>query len=236
MPDDDAGKKFEDRTVPLHELSQRKAPRAFGGYELRGELGRGGMGVVYRAQQLTLKRTVALKMLTGDYAPDDVLRFRAEAEMAAGLQHPNIVHIHEVGEEDGVPFFSMEYVEGGTLSDWMLRGLPPPKEVAEMMVTLSRAVHYAHRQGVVHRDLKPGNILLGAQGEIKIADFGIAKRLDGEGSMTLSGAVMGTPVYMAPEQAGGQSRKVGPAADVYSLGALLYHLLTGRPPFLPDES
>ncbi len=236
MPENDHDETLKDRTVPLHELSQRKVPRTFGGYELRGELGRGGMGVVYRAHQLTLKRMVALKMLTGDYAADDVLRFRAEAEMAAGLQHPNIVHIHEVGEEDGVPFFSMEFVEGGTLGDLLLRGLPEPKAAAEMMMTLARAMHYAHRQGVVHRDMKPGNVLIGSQGEIKIADFGIAKRLDGESSMTLSGAVMGTPVYMAPEQAGGQSRKVGPAADVYALGALFYHLLTGRPPFLPDES
>ena len=236
MPENDPDGKRKDRTVPLHELEQRKAPRTFHGYELRGELGRGGMGVVYRAYQLTLKRTVALKMLTGDYAADDVLRFRAEAEMAAGLQHPNIVHIHEVGEEDGVPFFSMEFVQGGTLGDLLLRGLPEPKVVSEMMMTLARAVHYAHRQGVVHRDLKPGNVLLGEQGEIKIADFGIAKRMDGEGSMTLTGAVMGTPVYMAPEQARGHSRKVGPEADVYALGALFYHLLTGRPPFLPEES
>jgi len=236
MPENDPDETLKDRTVPLHELAQRKAPRIFGGYELRGELGRGGMGVVYRAHQMTLKRMVALKMLTGDYVADDVLRFRAEAEMAAGLQHPNIVHIHEVGEEDGVPFFSMEFVEGGTLGDLLLRGLPAPKQAAEMMMTLARAMHYAHRQGVVHRDMKPGNVLIGSQGEIKIADFGIAKRIDGEGSMTLSGAVMGTPVYMAPEQARGHSRKVGPAADVYALGALFYHLLSGRPPFLPDES
>ena len=222
--------------MPVNEEAPRRSVRAFGGYELLGELGRGGMGVVYRARQLSLKRTVALKMLTGNFNAEDVSRFRAEAEMAAGLQHPNIVHIHEVGEEEGVPFFSMEFVEGGTLGDLLLKGLPGSREVAGMMMTLARAVHYAHRQGVVHRDLKPGNVLLGRQGEVKIADFGIAKRLDGAASMTLTGAVMGTPVYMAPEQAGGQSRNVGPAADVYALGALFYHLLTGRPPFLPEES
>ena len=234
--ENDESAKLENRTVPLHELVSQTSVRVFGGYELLGELGRGGMGVVYRARQMTLKRTVAMKVLSGEFSAEDVTRFRAEAEMAASLQHPNIVQIHEVGEHEGVPFISMEYVDGGTLGERLQKGLPGPMEVAGMMMTLARAVHFAHRQGVIHRDLKPGNVLLGTQGQVKIADFGIAKRLDGEGSMTLTGAVMGTPVYMAPEQAGGQSRNVGPAADVYALGALFYHLLTGRPPFIPDES
>jgi WD40 repeat protein len=203
------------------------------GYEILGELGRGGMGVVYRARQAGLGRLVALKMvLAGGHAgPADLARFRVEAEAVARLQHPHIVQIHEVGEQGGLPFFSLEFCPGGSLAE-QLDGTPwPPDRAAELVRKLAGAVEHAHRHGVVHRDLKPANILLDAEGEPKITDFGLAKRLDLEGGQTRTGAILGTPSYMAPEQAGGKTREVGPAADIYALGAILYELLTGRPPF-----
>ena len=209
----------------------------FCGYEIEGELGRGGMGVVYRARQAKLGRTVALKMLTGHYGGDELKRFLAEAETAARLQHTNIVHIYEVGENEGVPFFSMEFVEGGSLADRLRKNGPPPmREAAALVMCVARALHFAHQNGVVHRDMKPGNVLMDADGVPKVADFGIAKRLSEDSALTLSGAIIGTPAYMAPEQARGTSRHVGPAADVYALGAMLYEMLTGRPPFLPEDS
>ncbi len=209
----------------------------FSGHEIEGELGRGGMGVVYRARQVKLNRTVALKMLTGHYGADELKRFLAEAETAARLQHANIVHIYEVGENEGVPFFSMEFVEGGSLADRLRKNGPPPvREAAALMMSVARALHFAHQNGVVHRDMKPGNVLMDSNDVPKVADFGIAKRLSDDSALTLSGAVIGTPAYMAPEQAKGTSRHVGPAADVYALGAMLYEMLTGRPPFLPDDS
>jgi serine/threonine-protein kinase len=203
------------------------------GYEILGELGRGGMGVVYRARQVRLDRPVALKMvLAGGHAgAAELARFRTEAESVARLQHPNIVQIHEVGESGGLPFFSLEYCGGGSL-DRQLNGTPwPARKAAELVETLARAVHAAHRAGVVHRDLKPANVLLTRDGQPKITDFGLAKRLDVEKGQTQSGSILGTPSYMAPEQAGGKTREIGPAADVYALGAILYELLTGRPPF-----
>ncbi len=202
------------------------------GYEVLRELGRGGMGVVYQARQLGFNRLVALKMiLAGEYAgAEERARFRAEAEAVARLQHPNIVQIHEVGEHDGRPFFSMEFCPGGGL-DTCLNATPlPQKEAASLVETLARAVQAAHEKGVVHRDLKPANVLLAEDGAPKITDFGLARKLD-EAGLTASGAVMGTPSYMAPEQAGGKSKEIGPARDVYALGAILYECLTGRPPF-----
>jgi ABC-type amino acid transport substrate-binding protein len=207
--------------------------RRFGDYELLEELGRGGMGVVYRAWQVSLKRTVALKMvLAGPHAgAAELARFRVEAEAVARLQHPNIVHIYEIGAHDGAPCFSLEYVDGGSLAQ-KLAGKPlSGRDAAVLTETLARAMHHAHQRGVVHRDLKPANVLLTADGTPKITDFGLAKRLEGDAGQTASGAVMGTPSYMAPEQAQGKVRAIGPPADVYALGAILYECLTGRPPF-----
>jgi WD40 repeat protein len=203
------------------------------GYEILGELGRGGMGVVYKARQVALNRVVALKMvLAGGHAGEaDLARFRAEAEAIARLQHPHIVQIHEVGQTEGRPFFALEYCPGGNLEK-RLGGTPlPPKEAARLVETLARAVDAAHRAGIVHRDLKPANVLLTSDSQPKVTDFGLAKKLDAGTGQTASGAVMGTPSYMAPEQAGGHSKQVGPSADVYALGAILYECLTGRPPF-----
>jgi serine/threonine-protein kinase len=202
------------------------------GYELLGELGRGAMGVVYRARQNTLGREVALKMvLSGQFAGKHELeRFRAEAVQLAKLQHPNIVQIYEVGECDGRPYFAMEFVPGGSLAKLFEKKPLAARAAAELVETLARAMHHAHERGIIHRDLKPANIMLAADGSPKITDFGLAK---GEGSVgdTASYAVLGTPSYMAPEQAVGQSRDVGPAADTYALGSVLYEGLTGRPPF-----
>ena len=207
--------------------------RYIGEYELLEELGRGGMGVVYKARQNKLHRLVALKMiLAGEHAGEkELARFRSEGEAAARLQHPNIVQIFEIGEHEGHPYFSLEFVEGGSLAQ-KLDGTPlPPRKAAGLVETLARAMHAAHQAGIVHRDLKPANVLLTADGMPKITDFGLAKKLDDAAGPTASNAIMGTPSYMAPEQAGGDSKAVGPAADVYALGAILYELLTGRPPF-----
>jgi len=224
------------------------------GYEIHEELGRGGMGVVYKARQLSLNRFVALKMiLAGPYAGTEQLaRFRLEAEAVARLQHPGIVHIHEIGSQAGHAYLALEYVAGGTLTRKCAGRPLPPDEAATLVEALARAVHYAHQQGIVHRDLKPGNVLLTEDGRSKITDFGLAKRLDpasaaspaspaspgrkpGE-DLTTTGAILGTPAYMAPEQAGGKRGTVGPSADVYALGAILYDLLTGRPPFQSDNA
>lgn len=223
------------KLLPNRELTS-KPIKEFGDYEIEGELGRGGMGVVYLARQKDLNRRVALKMLTGHYGPEELQRFLEEAETAAGLNHTNIAHIYEVGEHDGAPFFSMEFVEGGSLADGLRKELPPPRPAAQLLLQVARALHYAHQNGVVHRDMKPGNVLMTPDGLPKVADFGIAKRLNDDNQLTRSGAIIGTPTYMAPEQAKGNSRHVGPAADVYSLGAILYEMLAGRPPFLPEDS
>ena len=225
------------RTAPLV-LSAAGLPSSPAGYEILGELGRGGMGVVYKARQVKLKRLVALKMiLSGGHAgTGELARFKAEAEAAARLQHPNIVAVHEVGEHQGCPFFSLEYVEGGSL-DRLLAGTPlAPAEAARLTEALARAIHAAHEVGIVHRDLKPANVLL-AVGQAaglppdgrpaacpttdcvpKIADFGLAKNLSEDSGQTRSGAILGTPSYMAPEQAGGHVHAIGPAADVWAPG------------------
>jgi serine/threonine protein kinase len=202
------------------------------GYEILGELGRGGMGVVYKARQVSLQRIVALKMiLAGGHASSaDLTRFRTEAEAIARVRHPSIVQIYEVGEHGGLPYFSLEYCGGGGL-DRQLSRLLLPRQAAELVKTLAGAVHAAHQAGIIHRDLKPANVLLGEDDTPKITDFGLAKKMEGGDGLTLSGAVMGTPSYMAPEQATGQSGRVTTLVDVYALGAILYECLAGRPPF-----
>jgi serine/threonine protein kinase len=206
------------------------------GYDILAELGRGGMGVVYKARHLKLNRIVALKMILagGHSNHDDRVRFLAEAEAVAALQHPNIVQIFEIGQHDGLPYFTLEYVGGGSLASKIRNSPVPGLEAAAIVEQLARGMAYAHNKGLIHRDLKPANVLLTESGLPKITDFGLAKYFagggEGSGGITRSGAIMGTPSYMSPEQA--QSRReVGPAADLYSLGAILYECLTGKPPF-----
>jgi WD40 repeat protein/serine/threonine protein kinase/tetratricopeptide (TPR) repeat protein len=246
-----ASRDKDDRRAPL--LSQHVP-----GYEILGELGRGGMGVVYKARQLKLNRVVALKMiLAGANAdPQQLERFRAEAEAVARLQHPYIVQIYEISEYDGCPFFSLEFVEGGSLAQKLTGAPQPPRLTAHFIRLVALAMHSAHQKGIIHRDLKPGNILLAVPNEHvsgsdsfhsemqgafhlygipKITDFGLAKHLDVQ-SQTRTGAIIGTPSYMAPEQAEGRAHAIGPATDVYGLGAIFYEMLTGRPPFESESS
>jgi eukaryotic-like serine/threonine-protein kinase len=209
------------------------------GYRILAEIGRGGMGVVYRAVQLGANRDVALKMiLAGDRAgAEDIARFRLEAEAVARLQHPNIVAVHEVGEHAGLPFFSMEFCTGGSLANLISQRAVSPQEACGLLLKVARGAAAAHAAGIVHRDLKPQNVLLAADGTPKITDFGLAKRMSAAGAevtagLTQTGAMLGTPAYMAPEQAFGDSKNVGPESDVYALGAMLYTMLVGRPPFV----
>ena len=207
--------------------------RYVGDYELLEEIARGGMGVVYKARQLSLNRIVAVKMiLAGQLATKvDHDRFHSEAQAAALLDHPNIVPVFEVGEHEGQHYFSMGYVDGRSLATRLAEGPLAPKEAAELVATVARAVDYAHRQGVIHRDIKPSNILIDSKGRPRVTDFGLAKRVDSGSELTATGQILGTPSYMPPEQAAGQIKAVGPAADLYALGAVLYAALTGRPPF-----
>jgi hypothetical protein len=247
MPPPDPNATIDRPTLPRAGDSSAAPPVAVPGYEIQQVLGRGGMGVIYLAQQLQPRRLVALKMiLTGDQASADQLaRFHSEAALAARLQHPNIITIHEVSAHQGRPYLTLEYVEGGSLADHLKehRRLKS-RQAAELVHSLARAVQFAHKRGVLHRDLKPANILLApipdeADGPLpwvpKITDFGLAKPLEGMGGAagprTQTGAILGTPRYMAPEQVKAKKEKVGPAADVYSLGAILYEALTGKPPF-----
>ncbi len=208
-------------------------PPCIGDCVLLEELGRGGMGVVYRARQLGLDRIVALKILRDAAAAStiDLARFRAESSSAAGLDHPHIVPVYAVGDHEGQPYFIMRLIEGQSLARRLAEGPIPAREAAVLLTPIARAVDYAHRHGVLHRDLKPSNILVDRDGMPHVADFGLAKRLDVDLDLTSSGAIVGTPGYMAPEQVGMGRGRIGPASDVYSLGAILYQMLTGRPPF-----
>jgi serine/threonine-protein kinase len=200
------------------------------GYEFRKKLGQGGMGVVYEAVRLADRQLVALKMIVGA-RPEHVLRFRREVQAVTKLKHPNIVKLHDSGEHQGLPYFTMELVEGGSLAGQRASFPQPLRQAAAMVELLANAIHYAHQQGVIHRDLTPGNVLLTSAGQPKISDFGLAKCLDEDGELTSTGHIMGTPAYMAPEVAWGKTKEAGPAVDIYALGGVLYLLLTGQPPF-----
>src|SRR6266536_669276 len=233
---DDPARDETDAAAAGHNKKTARAAELLGelgDYELLEEVGRGGQGVVFRARQKSLNRIVALKVIgLGHWASKAHLkRFRLEAEAAAHLEHPGIVPIHEVGERDGSCYFSMKFVEGGQLDEVARREPMPIRRAAELIANVARTVHYAHEHGILHRDIKPGNILLDAKGEPHLTDFGLARLVESESSVTQTLDVMGTPSYMAPEQAVGNNAAVSSATDVYGLGAVLYQLLTGHPPF-----
>ena len=210
--------------------------RDLGKFELLEEIGRGGMGVVYKARQHDLQRIVAVKMILSSQLAtvEEVRRFQTEARAAACLRHPNIVGIHEIGSHDGRHFFVMDFVEGESLSTRLSRGTLVPDEAVRLLICIAKAIDHLHSQGIVHRDIKPSNILLDRAGEPFVTDFGLAKIFDLDGGQTRSGAIVGTPSYMSPEQAAGRNSEISPRSDVYSLGAMLYEMLTGRPPFRED--
>src|SRR5712675_809633 len=223
----------------LGEIHGHDADWLLGNYQVLEEIGRGGMGVIYRARQRHSRRIVALKRILSYHADsqETLARFRREAQAAASLDHPNILPIYEVSEcDDGLPFFSMKFAGGGSLLDAApaLRG--EPRRAVALMAKVARAVQHAHGQGILHRDLKPGNILLDGRGEPLVSDFGLAKWLDTTSNLTQTLTIFGTPGYIAPEQVNGSAGKLGPASDVYSLGAILFDLLTGRPPFLGENA
>jgi serine/threonine-protein kinase len=239
MSTEGSGTKIPGQTTlgvePEPEWTITRAPfrvRYFGDYELQAEIAQGGMGIVYRARQVSLDRPVALKMILPDKLDDEaVKRFRQEAESAANLDHPNIVQVYEVGKHDGQHFLSMKLIDGRSLKDELPRFRKDLRAAAGLMATVARAVHHAHQRGVLHRDLKPHNIVMDREGQPHITDFGLAKRVDAGREVTLTGAWAGTPQYMPPEQAKGEFKGLTTAADIYSLGAILYTLLTGDPPF-----
>ncbi len=213
-------------------------PCILGDYELLEEVGRGGMGVVYRARQLSLRREVAIKMILRDRLASDNerQRFFAEARATGQLQHSGIVPVYDVGEIDGRPYFAMQYLRGRTLLELITTGELDQREIALHMERMARAVHFAHASGILHRDIKPSNILIDESGQARLTDFGLAKQTDSAESLTRTGVVLGTPNYMSPEQASGKMGEIGPASDIYSLGAVLYHALTGRPPFVAKST
>ncbi len=213
-------------------------PRAFGDYELLQELGRGGMGVVYKAWERSLQRFVAIKMiLSAQHASlEELARFHREAQAAGGLAHRNIVPVYKVGEEDGQPYFAMQFIEGETLSALAKSGPLQPRDAAHYALGIARAVQHAHENGILHRDLKPANVLIDDENEPLVTDFGLAKRLESGATVTGTGAIVGTPSYIAPEIAGFPQQAASPASDIYSIGAILYELLTGRPPFLASSA
>jgi serine/threonine-protein kinase len=223
----------------LDEIDVRDTDWRIGNYQILEKIGRGGMGVIYRGRQRHSRRIVALKRILGFHAdsPETLARFRREAEAAASLDHPNILPIYEVSEsEDGLPFFSMKFAAGGSLLDAAPTLRNEPRRSVALMAKVARAVHYAHLQGVLHRDLKPGNILLDGRGEPLVSDFGLAKWLDTSSDLTRTLTIFGTPGYIAPEQARRSGTTLTPAADVYSLGAILFELFTGRTPFLGEHA
>ncbi len=237
IPDFDRIAEFRKWNEPERESTEPCSPPGatrFGDYELFEEIGRGGMGVVHKARQTSLNRTVALKLLLFSAAsnPDHVKRFRTEASAAASLQHPNIVAIHEVGVHQDQHYLAMDFVEGQSLARAVAAGPLPSHQAARYIQIVAEAIEYAHRRGILHRDLKPSNILIDSSDQPRVTDFGLAKRLEGDSSLTLSGQVLGSPNYMPPEQADARCGKVGRYSDVYALGATLYHLVTGRAPFV----
>jgi len=221
----------------LTTMTREELLRRFGDYELLEEIARGGMGVVYKARQVSLNRIVAVKMiLAGQLAGvAEVQRFRAEAEAAANLNHPNIVAIHEIGRQDGQHFFSMDYVEGQNLAEFVGQKPVLPKRAAKYLKTIAEAIQYAHERGILHRDLKPSNILIDQSGQPRLTDFGLAKRMKGDSDLTISGQVLGSPNFMPPEQASGKRGRIGPQSDIYGLGAILFYVLTARPPFAAES-
>src|SRR5438067_4089823 len=222
----------------LAEIDVRDPDRRIGNYQMLDQIGHGGMGVIYRARQRHSRRIVALKRILGyEDSRETLIRFRREALAAASLDHPNILPIYEVGEdEDGLPFFSMKFAAGGSLRDAAPYLRSEPFRSVELMAKVARAVQYAHAQGILHRDLKPGNILLDGGGEPLVSDFGLAKWLQPNSDLTHTPSIFGTPGYIAPEQVNGSNGNLTPTADVYSLGAVLFHLLTGRPPFTGEHA
>src|SRR5947207_10765476 len=223
----------------LDDIDVRDADWRIGNYQILEEIGRGGMGVIYRARQRHSRRIVALKRILSYHADcqETLVRFRREAEAAARLDHPNILPIYEVGDnEDGLPSFSMKFAAGGSLHEAVPALRREPRRIVALMAKVARAIEYAHARGILHRDLKPANILLDGRGEPLVSDFGLAKWLDATSELTQTLAIFGTPGYIAPEQASGSADKITPAADVYSLGAILFHLFTGQPPFLGEHA